>query len=320
MAGLSSCGLVHQCPWCGAKIRHGRTQEILQAFGAVVERGGAAHLLTLTLPHDLPDQLSKLLAGLDAGWKRIPSGAAWTRLSKRIGYLGYYYAEEILCSCEAAGTGWHPHLHVLIFTSRELEMEEWVALQIYARTQWQAGVTKAGLRRPHDVHGCRLDANCTSPDVARYVGKLQEGGEPDGGWTAAHELARGDLKDGRAGSLTPFQLVAWFLHSGDTEYLARWRQYVAATKGRRAIGSSRGLRAKLGLDKAATDAELAAAEVEDRTDVASVPCPVWRGVLAEGLETELLDVADVGDLAEINAFLRAYGLGQAHPPGGRDAA
>jgi hypothetical protein len=317
MAGLASCGLVHQCPWCGPKIRHGRTVEILECFAAVKAMGGAAHLLTLTLPHDLPDSLGKLLAALDAGWKRIPAGGTWTRLGARIGYLGYYYAEEILCSCEAGGTGWHPHLHVLIFTDHWLEADEWAALTVYARQQWQAGVVSQGVRRPHDVHGVDLAPNVTDDAVARYVTKVQEGGEPSG-WTPAHELARGDVKDGRAGSLVPFMLAATFLETGDLEYLARWRQYVAATKGRPAIRSSRGLRKRLGLAAAATDAVLAAAEVEDSSHVADLPCAVWARVLSARVETDLLDAAEAGGLAAVNDLLAAFGCGWANAPPRRE--
>ncbi len=292
LAGLSSCGLVHQCPWCGPKIRHGRTVEILECFAAVKAMGGAAHLLTLTLPHDLPDPLPKLLRALDAGWKKIPNGANWTRLGNQIGYLGYYYAEEILCSCEAG---------------------EWAALTVYARRQWQAGVVSEGVRRPHDIHGVDLAPNVTDDDVARYVTKVQEGAEPSG-WTPAHELARGDVKDGRGGSLVPFMLAATFLHTGDLEYLHRWRQYVAATKGRPAIRSSRGLRKRLGLGAAATDAVLAAAEVDGSSDVGGLSCPVWARVLAARIETKLLDESDRGGLAAVNDLLAAFGCGWANTP------
>lgn len=317
LSGLSSCGLIHQCAWCSARIRHGRTLEILEAFGAVKMMAGASHLLTCTLPHDLPDSLPKLLRGIDQGWKRVTSGATWTRLSRRLGYLGFYRAEEILCTCEAGGTGWHPHLHVLLFTDHRLEAEEWAALTLHARKQWQAGVTEMGLRRPHDIHGVDLVPNVTDADVARYVGKVQEGAEPSG-WTPAHELARGDVKDGRAGSKTPFELAAWFLETGDIEYLHRWREYVAATKGRRAIYASRGLRRKLGLDGARSDADLAAAEVEGAATVGRVPCPVWSRVRAAGLEMDLTDASDRGGLAAVNDLLAAHGCGWAHAPPKRE--
>ena len=311
LAGLSHCGLVHQCPWCGSKIRAGRACEICAAIAACHAMGGAVHLLTLTLPHDVDDSLAKLLKGLDEGWRRIPRGAAWTRLGKQIGYLGYYIAEEITCSCEASGAAWHPHLHALYFTSAPLNAAGIVALQLHAGKHWRAGVTSTGLRMPLGEIGVRLDANADDDQVGRYLAKVQEGDK----WTSGHELARGDLKTGRGDRrVTPFELVDRFLVTADMELAERWREYVRETKGRSAIRSSRGLRDRLGLTAAASDEELAAAEVESVEDIAVIPLPVWWRILGASIEAQLLNVADVHGLDGVNRLLAAHGCGQAQPP------
>jgi hypothetical protein len=312
LSGLASCGLVHQCPWCSAKIRALRTAEILEAVAACEGMGGSVHLLTLTLPHDLTDSLRRLLAGLHGGWSRIPRGGAWTRLARRIGYLGYYYAEECTYRCAEAGAGWHPHVHVLIFTAAPLDAEGMAALSLHARRQWRAGVVAAGLRCPDIRYGVDLVPNAGGGQVGRYIAKVQETSSPT--WTVGHELARGDVKDGLPGSQTPFMLAAEFTSTGDLETLALWREYVTATKGRPAIRSSRGLRAKLGLAAAATDEALAAAEVEAESDVAVLSCPVWSRVLAARIETDLLAAAERGGLAAINELLAVHGCGWANAP------
>jgi hypothetical protein len=76
----------------------------------------------------------------------------------------------------------------------------------------------------------------------------------DGGWLAGAELARHDLKRGRAGSVMPFEL----LDRDDARSRALWVEYVEVTRGRRAIFWSKGLRALLGLDVERTDDEVMA--------------------------------------------------------------
>jgi hypothetical protein len=160
-------------------------------------------------------------------------------------------------------------------------------------------------------HGVVLKPNADAEVLARYVTKVQEK------WTAAHELARGDVKDGKTdGHLTPFGLLEHFADTGDAEYLDRWREYVRATKGRPAIRSSRGLRARLGLGAAATDEVLAEAEVDGAGDVAVLAVPVWRRVLAARLESELLEAAEAGGLPEVNRMLSRNGCGWANAPPG----
>jgi hypothetical protein len=271
--------------------------------------GGAVSLITLTLPHDPTDCLKRLFAGLDAGWRQVVKGGAWHRLCQSIGYLGYYYAEEVTCSALACGAGWHPHIHLMLFHVAPLDAEGIAAVKEHVARQWHRGVTSSGLRPPLGRVGVRVQPNADEAEVGKYITKVQESK-----WDAVAELARGDVKDGRGDDrLVPFELIERFLDTGDTEFARRFREYVRATKGRPAIRSSRGLRKKLGLVAEATDAQLAAADADAVDDVAVIPLPVWWRVLGAGCEAEVYAAIPAGFDA-LNAVVMKHGCGQVRPP------
>jgi hypothetical protein len=307
-AGLSTCGLAHQDPVCSSKIRAAYAVKVAEEVEACRGMGGAVHHLTLTLPHDRHDPLPRTLRGLDSGWSKIKEGGTWTRVCKRIGYIGTERAEEYTWSC---GNGHHPHLHVLIFTDHELVAEEFVVLDQHVRSKWIAGVTSKGIRPPVGDIGVKLQFNIGGTDIARYVTKVQEGD-----WGIAQEVTRTDVKTGRGEHMTPFEVADAFFETGDIEYAAAFSEYVRASKGRSVIRASRGLRAKLGLGAfKLTDEEIAAAEVEaPKRTVAVLPLPVWSRVRLARLEHDVLLACERGGLDAINELLGVHGCGWALPP------
>jgi hypothetical protein len=309
-AGLSTCGLVHQCPVCSSKIHAAYAVRVQAEVDACLATGGSVHHLTLTLPHSRADSLNRLLHGLDTGWARIKSGGTWTRLCKSVGYIGTERAEEHTWSMV---NGHHPHLHILIFTAAPLDAAGIVALDQHIRAKWIEGVTSCGIAPPVGDIGVKLQVNIGCAGIARYVTKVQEGAD----WGVAQEMTRGDIKTGRDRHMTPFEVADAFFATGDLEYAAAWREYCAATKGRSAIRSSRGLRAKLGLKSAKeTDQELAAAEAEGAKRTVAVIAPrVWSRVRAAGLEHDVLLASERAGFAGIAGLLARSGCGAATVPG-----
>ena len=59
--GLETCGNVWLCPVCSAKIHHRRAAELRDALTTSEASGHAASLVTITVPHDLDDPLSRLV-------------------------------------------------------------------------------------------------------------------------------------------------------------------------------------------------------------------------------------------------------------------
>jgi len=95
-AGLETCGNVWLCPVCSAKIHHRRATELRDALITWTDNGHSASLVTITVPHDLDDALSKLVGAERHAWKRITAGAAWQRLKHKLGIAGHSIEQNLL--------------------------------------------------------------------------------------------------------------------------------------------------------------------------------------------------------------------------------
>jgi hypothetical protein len=115
-----------------------------------------------------------------------------------------------------------------------------------------------GLTRQHGVKVEQVQLDGVA--LARYMAKLQEGTNIQ--LHAAHELTRGDLKRGHAGSLMPSDIACAVFETGDMELLELWREYEQQTFVRSIIRFTKGLRARLLPDEPdKTDDDVAALEV-----------------------------------------------------------
>jgi hypothetical protein len=185
---------------------------------AVDAMGGRWQMLTVTLRHRPGMRLKELLAGLSAAWRRTRQGGRIQRV----------WSERVSASVRAlemtyGGNGWHPHIHVLLRTT-EWDDDERDALL----AGWKRAIERelGAAVRPDDEHGLVWSApfDASAPDKAnraRYLAKL--GLETTG-------LA----KEGRGGSLTPWQIAA-IATKGDDAAKSLWWEYVDATRGRRMI-------------------------------------------------------------------------------------
>jgi hypothetical protein len=78
-------------------------------------------------------------------------------------------------------------------------------------------------------HGVRFDVVTTGETAGAYICKLQDGRG------VGSEVARGDLKSGRLGSVTPFEILDYFERTGDAAAADLWAEWEQATHGRRAL-------------------------------------------------------------------------------------
>lgn len=247
-SGLERCGSIWACPVCSAIIRAARAREIALALERAHERGHGVAFVTLTLRHTAADSLALNLDHLLEAWRRLQSWQAWRKLSKRLRHLGTIRAVEIT----VGSNGWHPHAHLALIFERPLSEVERASFEGELAAIWQRAVEKVGGRLPSLEHGVNVKlADGDGVQIAGYLGKVQETVGKQR-LKIAQELARGDLKHGRAGSVTPFELLDD--ETGSRRTRALWFEYVTATKGRRAFGWSRGLR------------ELLVPDLEDLTD------------------------------------------------------
>lgn len=295
--GVETCASIWACPVCSAKIRNARALEISAAAGNWDLARNSVYMVTLTTPHDQGVKLAELLPVIADSFRAVISGRPWLRLKKSLRIVGNIRSVEIT----HGANGWHPHLHVLIFAEGDPGAEGLVQLVTHFREKWKRAIMAAGYREPDEQHGVVVDRCYNAAEAGAYIAKTQEGKSP------GNELARGDLKRGRDGNRTPFQIIEDFRQTGDVADLALWRAYEKATKGHQAISWSKHLRALLAAEEK-TDEELAAEEVGGEA-IVRIPPDIWRWVTAvPGLPAHLLDQAERGGADAVMAALGRFSV------------
>ncbi len=304
--GVETCGNAWLCPVCSAKIHHRRADELRTALTTWEASGHAATLVTITVPHDLDDRLSKLVNAERSAWKKVAGGAAWQRLKRRLGVVGHILALEFTWGDD---NGWHPHYHVLLVHDQDLDASAIAALHAHIHSRLATACWDSGLREPDQLHAVRIDPNVSATAGGAYIAKGAD-------WTPAEELTRGDLKTGRTGSRTPFQILADYYQTGDAGDRGLWREYSQVTRGLSAVRWSRGLRQVIlgpATEPERTDEELADENVGGKV-LAVIQFPIWSRIRSAGLEHAMLVAAEDGGLAAVNSLIRQAGCGQALSP------
>jgi len=255
--GVETCGSVHSCPVCAGHIRTERARELARAVKVWTDDGGTVGMLTLTVRHSWGDALRRLRSGLAAAWRRLWQGRAGQ--AGRALFDFYVRAVDVT----HGPNGWHPHLHVLIFTRHlgaltgELET---------IRTRW-ADCVAASLgetARP------RVDevGVCWSPKCARAEYLLKLG----------LELNQITTKQGRPGHRNPWQIAQ---DTQSTEPAIRcqalqlWREWCGAMKGARHLTWSRGCRALARQGEQPEQLQLDFDQERARRWVVSIPARDW---------------------------------------------
>ncbi len=272
--GLLSCKSVWACPVCTAKIRAARGIELEQAIDNHRRKypDGSVVMVTATIRHSVTDPLDKTLAAVQDAWGRgVCGGKGWVQARQRYGILGQVRATEI----RAAGRhGWSPHLHNLLSLDRQPDDAQLEQLRGLIHRRWSACLVKNhGLPEPSLQRGVHVQ-RMTSGAGGAYL--VKEGGGH--GVAVAMEMTRFDLKESRTGaSITPFELLDRFEAAekrGDTANAALaeglWIEYVEATKGRKAMHWSQGLKELLEVKEQDPD-DQPDGEMADDSDGESLP-------------------------------------------------
>jgi len=260
--------------------------------------------VTRTIPHSAEDKLGVTLGLLAEGRRYVANQKVVKGVRQAAGYVGGIASKEITYGAN----GWHPHTHDIEYYERELLLEDFAALssayfEYLSRFYTRNGF--AGLTRQHGVRVEQVQLDGLA--LARYVAKLQEGATIR--LHAAHELTRWDLKQGRAGSLMPFDIAGEFFETGDTALLDLWHEYERETFGKSVIRFTKGLRGRLLVGETEkTDEVLAALEVGG-VEVVRFAGWFYRKIArVPGLEGRVLTALDTGGFAALVELLTVYHL------------
>ncbi|MGI8761756.1 MAG: protein rep [Jatrophihabitantaceae bacterium] len=299
--GVASCGSVWACPRCSAVIGQHRANELREALDTWRARGGTAALLTLTIRHHNGQRLADLWSAVSESFSALVSGRPWKTFKNATNLAGVVRVAEVT----HGAAGFHMHLHVLLFLDARHDPFEAHYSVLSARgpvlAAWQRIVARRGYSAVEDALDLR-PVNLTHGENAlgNYFQKNS--------WDAADEVARGASKTARRANRTPMAILRDFAETGDVADLDLWREWERASKGRRQMTWSRGLRDQLLSGGEHDDAEVAAdsddgteeitdeqiAASLDRGDaaVAVFDAVTWRFIRRSSLLYELLDVAE----------------------------
>nr|WP_192963054.1 protein rep [Nocardia sp. 107] len=280
--GLETCGRIWLCPVCSAKIRVRRGDQIAEGVGRHIDGGGSAWFLTITLPHEKGDALKDSFDALTQAWRYVKTGRAYQDEKKWFGILGEIKAVEVT----HGDNGWHPHAHILILTSRNLEFDEFCSWVARLDARWAKGLAKVGWSTGRPGIRLVLVPVEKGKGIAAYVAKVQEKG-------LGNEIARADMKDARPGNRTPFGILADFGNHALADDVELWWEYEQATAGRSAIRWSPGLWAKLMPDADDLSDEEIAAEDEGSAAIAYLAPWTWRRIRTiPGAEIAILEAVE----------------------------
>lgn len=292
---LQTCGMVHLCAHCQAKIAARRAGEIQQAISAWEAQGGAVLMVTLTMSHGRSDPLAKTLDALKDAGRRLARHRAYSEATQAAGLVGRIVATEFTYgSC-----GWHSHQHQLFFVREGVDHAQ---LKAQLDGAWRASLQRSGFTAS-EAHGVKVNG---ASRAARYVAKMGAGE----GWTLADELARSASKAGRNGSRSVWELLDASADPrasrGERAKARRLvREFAKAVTGTKALTWSPGLKKRF-LVVEADDKTLAEETKEDDTyELASVPTEFWPAVVKAKAQAQVLTAAEDGGQSAVVGFVMA---------------
>jgi hypothetical protein len=265
-SGVAQCASVHNCPVCCAKIKARRAVEIEALCNSHALAGGRFSMLTATVRHDRSQSLDEVRGAVGSSWRKVQRLKSWTDLRSLV--VGQVVAPEVTFG----ENGWHPHLHVLLFTRPGVSEDALNSALTSFRGDWLRLVNECLGRSPSIARGVHL-LHFGADSMAAAAGYLSK---------VAKELTASDLKSGR----DPFTLLDG-AREGDAQSIAMWFEYARAMKGVRSVAYSKGLRELYAVDELEDD-DIAELDESAGVEVCWVSAEAWNRALRDGAVGELL--------------------------------
>lgn len=255
-SGLAVCGSVWACPVCNSKIQAVRRLEVGVAVTQALAAGGGAAFGAYTLRHHCLSDPDGLWRALSTCWRAVAQDRQVREVRESLGHVGIVRSAEVT----HGRNGWHPHLHPIHLFDSPVSASDVTALHTVQMGAWVRAAERLGLEAPttQAQHLHRVTGSNANEELSQYLAKVS--------W----EMTSTQTKRGTGDSRTPWDLLRSVWESEDIqtarEDLDLWHRYEAFSKGKRALTWSRGLRARVGLDREAEDQEIAEAAPGDDSD------------------------------------------------------
>lgn len=310
---LMRCESVWVCPCCSARILAQRGSEVEQGVKSWAEAGGSVWMLTLTHSHQRTDNLVKKMKLLQKALSRFFGDRAMKSVFEQFGKTGQITALE---TTHSEANGWHPHHHILMFSSlspeqflddavsvtydehgfieyvtphreRQLIRQgrvddiKLVSFEHFIKSYWVRICDAVGLGAPSIKRGATIH---NAAAVKTYLTKFK----------TAQELTNAQVKCGKNGSRNQWEILA-DAHNGCERSGKLWQIYAAAFKNSRQLFWSRGLKKLLLIDDIADDEieESALAKVGDEIiTVIELAVEDWNYIRRKNWRAELLEIVE----------------------------
>jgi hypothetical protein len=224
-AGTVSCNSVWACPCCAGRILADRASQVRALVKWSGTQGHAKVLATLTVRHGFGDSVERLVRGISRAWRAFWSGREAQALKVRLGLVGWARRIE----STYGPNGFHPHVHAVILSTRELTGGDWADVSARWRDCVESEIGPA--HRPDADHGVRLDPIDGDGD---YIAK------------AGLELGADFQKDPLPGHRSIWG-IAQGAADGEPTDLRLWLAWWRGTKGTKLLTWSTGLRERAGV-------------------------------------------------------------------------
>ncbi len=300
--GLQTCGSVWVCPCCAAKVEERRRLEIVRVFGWANAERLDSSLHTNTFSHGQGDNLRELFAKQAHALRLFRDHWAYRKAMKDIGYVAMVRALEIT----HGHNGWHPHTHELKFHREKLSESDAHFIRHKLVEPWMQACTTAGLYDPATADAAAFRLRSLDIKHGFTAGDYLAKTDDKKNWTPAHELAKASSKQGRRSGVHPFQLAV----RGQPGDAALFIEYAQATKGKRKLMFSPGLKQKAGVAEL-TDEQIAAKDEDKALDIANLT-KVWGFIKSSdarhNTRARVLDAAEEGGKNSIAQLLHELGF------------
>lgn len=306
-SGLVSCGSVWCCPVCSSKVSARRCVEIGCVVAQALAEGLSVVMLTVTLRHDRGQKLAPLWDALATCWKRATGGKSWTLAVDRFGVVGYVKAVEVT----HGGNGWHPHVHAVLICRAGLTDREIEELCSGLWQRWASAARSQGLASPlmHASEWHRVSADGSAgTSIGDYLAK----GVMAAG-SIGMELTQTQSKIARSVHSTRslWDVCTAAVTNGEAADVRTWMEWERASKGRRQIAWTKGLRERFALAPEVDDETIAAEEVGTEGDtVCWITRAGWSSMVRRPeLIPVVLDVLEAGGWPALESLLTENGIG-----------
>jgi hypothetical protein len=208
--GLEACDSP-SCPHCVAARSERDRHELTIALAEAAKLGWKPFMVTLTLRHMRQDLLVALLDMLTEAFDKCFSGRWYQDLKDEYQLKTKVKTWETM----TGSNGWHPHLHILIWSGLQLNDYAFAGLEKTIGLRWLETLKKLGGSALLE-YGISIET--ADSKIADYIAKW--GHEPsESSWGIESEMTKAHSKHSRLEGLTPFEVLG--AAAGEADQLER---------------------------------------------------------------------------------------------------